>query len=87
MANFEEKINIILECPYCYENLIINEANVLNLRFFRHGIYKNTGKLINPYISNVVCDRYLLNKKISGCGKYIKITYNDNNYLIEKITI
>jgi hypothetical protein len=87
MSNFEKNINIVLECPYCYETIILYEPSLLKMRFFRHGIFKNTGKWINPYISNVVFDRYILNKKIAGCGKFFKIIYEDNNYYADPILV
>ncbi len=87
MANFDSNINIILECPYCYETITLYEPNLLKMRFFRHGIFKNTGLWINPYVSNVVFDRYILNKKIAGCGKFFKIIYKDNKYYTEKTLI
>ena len=85
MTNFQENINIKVYCPYCYEIIDIENKSLSDMRFFRHGIYKNTGKWINPYMSNIMCDRYLLNKKIIGCGKFLKIIYDGVNYKVDKI--
>jgi hypothetical protein len=84
MKNFQEIINIEVECPHCNDIIIIKETSLSDMRFFRHGIYKNTGKWINPYMSDVICDRYLLNKKIIGCGKFLKIIYDGTNYQVDK---
>lgn len=85
MDNFKENINIEVDCPHCNEIMTINDTTLCDIRFFRHGIYKNTGKWINPYMKNVVCDRYLLNKKIIGCGKFLKIVYDGSSYQVDKI--
>lgn len=80
MSNFFDYINIYLDCPHCYDNITLTNIDLLNNTIYRHGIFKNNGKLINPYMSNILCDRYLLNKKISGCGKHFKVIYNNCEY-------
>lgn len=80
MTNFQDNENIFFDCPHCEENFTLKQTDLFNNIIYRHGILKSTGKWINPYMSNLLCDRYLINKKISGCGKHFKVIYNGNNY-------
>ena len=62
--------NNIIICPHCNNYIIIKE---LNCGIFRHGIYKNTGKQINPHASKEMCDELVKEDLIYGCGKPFQI--------------
>lgn len=70
----------ILICPNCKEFIIIEKVNC---GIFRHGVFKNNGTQINPHETKQVCDYYIENNKIYGCGKPFKIIYKDNLFYIE----
>jgi hypothetical protein len=65
-----EKINIekemIVKCPHCNENIIIEQ---INCAIFRHGIYKHNLQQIDPHLNKERCDELIKNNKIFGCGK------------------
>jgi hypothetical protein len=70
----------ILTCPHCNEPIIIEK---INCAIFRHGILKTNGKQIDPHSSKELCDYYINNKLIYGCGKPFKIIYINNNLKTE----
>ena len=63
-------INIIIDCPHCNCPMEIVQ---LNCRIFRHGILRSNGMQIGPHSSKELCDYYVTNNKIYGCGKPFKI--------------
>jgi hypothetical protein len=69
-------INLIISCPHCLENILIEQ---LNCCIFRHGVFKNNGIQIEPHSPKEQCDHYIQNKLIYGCGKPFKIIKNENN--------
>lgn len=64
---------IVYECPHCQRSIIIIE---LNCKIFRCGIFKDTGKQLNPHASKDECDRVLKENLIYGCGKPFRITHD-----------
>ena len=73
-------VELIFTCPHCNEIIIVNKKD-LNCRIFRHGVYKNNHKQINPHLKKEICDFLVKNKLIYGCGKPFQIVYdNENNY-------
>ena len=71
----------IVQCPHCNEYIIIQE---LNCYIFRHGIFKISGEQINPHANKYLCDYYIHNNLIYGCGKPFKITLCEDNLIVEK---
>jgi hypothetical protein len=52
----------------------------LNCAIFRHGIYKKSGKQINPRMKIEECEKLIINDEIYGRGlqfKVIKSTLDD----------
>ena len=68
-------INIIIDCPHCNCPMEIVQ---LNCRIFRHGILKANNTQINPHASKELCDYYINNGLIYGCGKPFRILENNN---------
>jgi hypothetical protein len=68
----------IVKCPHCNELIIIEK---INCAIFRHGILKTNGKQICPHSSREMCEYYLSNNLIYGCGKPFKII--DKNGILE----
>ena len=68
---------LILNCPHC--DLII-EIEQLNCSIFRHGVFKNTNQQINQHETKKMCEKYVINDEIYGCGKPFKIINNNNNF-------
>ena len=67
--------NIIVKCPYCNDSILIEQ---LNCCIFRHGVLKSNGKQINPHATKELCEFYVKNKLINGCGKPFIIQFNEN---------
>ncbi len=59
---------IIVNCPHCKEYIQIFKKE-FNCKIFRHGIYKTSGKQINPHLEKHKCDALYNQGKIYGCGK------------------
>ena len=74
-----EDINIVV-CPHCQENIIIEK---LNCKIFRHGVYKDSGKQINPHLNKNKCDKLIKANKIYGCGKPFRVNVIENKYIAE----
>lgn len=74
------KIIAIVKCPHCDEYIMIEE---INCKIFRHGVFKNNGTQIDPHSSKKLCDYYIENNLIYGCGKPFILVVNNNNYKAE----
>lgn len=72
--------NNIVRCPHCYNFIIIEK---LNCGIFRHAIYKNNGKQIDPHSSKEICDKLLKEKLIYGCAKPFEIIKKDEKFKIK----
>jgi len=72
----ELKSEIIIICPHCSENILIYQ---LNCCIFRHGVYKETEKQIDPHLSKEECNKLFEEKLIYGCGKPFKIIKSDES--------
>jgi len=75
----ENKEEPILKCPHCDEYVIIEK---LNCGIFRHGIFVN-GKEMNPHTPKNLCEEFVKQKIIYGCGKPFRIFKDENKYNIE----
>ena len=71
--------NIIVVCPHCKEPILIEK---LNCCVFRHGMLKHNNTQIHPHASKVLCDFYITNKLIYGCGKPFQIIKIDEEWKI-----
>jgi hypothetical protein len=70
----EKKEEPILTCPNCKDLVLIKK---INCAIFRHGILKKNGKQINPHSQKELCEYYIKNDLIYGCGKPFRIINND----------
>ena len=71
-------INIIVKCPHCEQYMEIEQ---LNCKIFRHGTLRSNGKQIDPHSPKDLCDYYVKNEKIFGCGKPFRIEKNGDEYI------
>ena len=71
---------LIFICPHCENYLIMKK---LNCGIFRHGIFINNNKQIDPHSTKENCDNYVKNNLIYGCGKPFRIINMDNKWIIE----
>ena len=79
--SFNDKLtNLIVLCPHCQELILIEQ---LNCRIFRHGMFKDSGKQMDPHTPKEVCDELTNDNKIYGCGKPFKINVVDGTYIPE----
>lgn len=54
-------------CPHCRFPVEVLKKE-LNCRIFRHGVYKKTGKPMDPHAKKEVCDQHVRDKLIYGCA-------------------
>jgi hypothetical protein len=71
---------IIIECPHCKDNLIVN-LKELNCKIFRHGTYKDSYKQIDPHLDKENCDRLFNNGEIYGCAKPFELIEQNDTYV------
>lgn len=76
----EKKEELIVVCPHCNIPVIILE---LNCKIFRHAILKTTNQQIDPHANKEICDNYVKNNQIYGCGKPFKIIQKDEDLIPE----
>jgi hypothetical protein len=68
---------MIIKCPHCDEFIFIEE---LNCKIFRHGIFKKNMKQINPHSNKELCDFYIKNNLIIGCGKPFELIWENEEW-------
>lgn len=70
------KNNIIYNCPWC-NILNIVKIKELNCHIFRCGVFKDSGKQIDPHLPKKECIKIYKENKIYGCGNPYKIVFNE----------
>ncbi len=68
---------IIDKCPNC-NNLVFLLKKEFNCKIYRHGLYKDSYKQIDPHLNKEECDRLTKEGLIYGCGKPFKIVIDVN---------
>jgi hypothetical protein len=58
-------------------------SNQVNCGIFRHGVYIENNKQINPHAKKELCEKLVAEKLIFGCGKPFKLKFNGENYVGE----
>jgi hypothetical protein len=74
-----EDFIVICPNPQCKMHIIIEK---LNCFIFRHGILKSNGLQIDPHASKELCDYYIQNNLIYGCGRPFQIIKNDKGEFV-----
>ena len=69
---------IIVVCPHCHSQIIIQEVNC---QIFRHGVYKGNGEQLNPHALKEECDRAFAEGLLYGCGKPFRIDYTEEKWI------
>lgn len=72
-------VAFVIQCPHCNEYMLIEETNCC---IFRHGILKENCAQIDPHASIELCNYYIVNNKIYGCGKPFKLVQNTQHEYI-----
>jgi hypothetical protein len=72
---------LILKCPHCNEYIIIEK---INCAIFRHGVLKANGEQIDPHSPKELCEYYLKNNLIYGCGNPFRIKTKNGLFETEK---
>jgi|TARA_B110000467_G_C17858469_1_gene233561 hypothetical protein len=67
----------ILNCPHCKEFVQIFKKDI-KCAIFRHGIYKQNMKQMNPHAKKKVCDELKRRDLIYGCGKPFKLIFEND---------
>lgn len=57
---------IIVTCPHCGDQIVIEQVNC---NVFRHAVYRNTMKQIDPHTPKRVCDDLSAKGQVYGCAK------------------
>lgn len=71
---------VIFCCPHCDQMI---EVKNVNCAIFRCGMFK-TGNQIPPHESKILCDRYVEEDLIYGCGKPFQLIPNNEEYEVYK---
>jgi hypothetical protein len=75
----QNTLNIIVTCPHCLELVLIAE---LNCHIFRHGTFIANGQQVNPHATKEVCDYFVTNDMIYGCGKPFRVIKEANETFV-----
>lgn len=78
-TNEELKKDIVVTCPWCASPVLIEK---LNCRIFRHGTLISNGQQMNPHEAKQVCDYFIVNNMIYGCGNPFKIIEGEKKEFI-----
>ena len=70
---------IIVQCPHCKDYILVFKKE-LNCKIFRHGIFKDTMKQIDPHLKKDECDRLVTQNLIIGCGKPFQIIEDNGSF-------
>ena len=70
----------ILKCPHCREDIVIEK---INCAIFRHGVLKKNLQQIDPHSLQELCEYYVRNDLIYGCGKPFRIVTKNNVFETE----
>jgi len=73
----ELKEPLVVFCPHCKEIVLLEK---LNCCIFRHGVFKQNEKQMNPHAPKEECDRYVKEEKIYGCGKPFRVIKIGNEF-------
>jgi hypothetical protein len=63
-------ISLFAPCPHCGLPVEIIESNCC---IFRHGVYKDTLRQIDPHMPKEQCDALYESGKIYGCGQPFRL--------------
>ena len=74
---------IVITCPHCKDYIFVY-LKEFNCKIFRHGVYKDSLKQINPHLPKKDCDKLKDNDLILGCGKPFKLIQKDDKIIAEK---
>jgi hypothetical protein len=72
-------MEFIIKCPHCLDYIIIEK---INCGIFRHGVFISNGKQIDPHADKTMCDNYIKQNKIYGCGKPYQIIGEGDEYMV-----
>ena len=76
--------NYLLDkCPHC-KILVYLPVKDFNCKIYRHGVYKDNMKQIDPHMKKEECDRLAEEGLIYGCGKPFKIVHKGESCVLEK---
>jgi hypothetical protein len=68
----------VVICPHCSQHILIEK---LNCMIFRHGTFISNGQQIESHEIKDVCDYFVSNNMIYGCGKPFQIVLKENIYV------
>jgi hypothetical protein len=71
---------MIVICPNCSQFVEIVE---INCSIFRHGILKVSGQQIDPHTPKSLCELYVQDDLIYGCGKPFRIIEKEGTWIAE----
>jgi len=60
--------NIVVQCPHCKLMIQVLKKD-FNCKIFRHGMYRNNYRQIDPHLPKILCDALKERNLIYGCGK------------------
>jgi hypothetical protein len=64
----EKEIIHFIECPHCKLLCEIHSKDI-KCKIFRHAVFKDTLKFIDPHASKETCDKLVQSGKVWGCAK------------------
>jgi len=71
-------------CPHCKHSIIVYK-NDLNCRIFRHAVFKDSCKQVDPHLSKDQCELLYSTDKVFGCAKPFQIIIDNKMQLFAQI--
>ena len=72
---------LFFNCPHCSQEIVVFVKDI-NCRIFRHAIFKDSYKQIDPHLSLENCQKLINENKVYGCAKPFEILIKNEKYFV-----
>lgn len=73
---------LYFKCPHCLLDIHVMR-NELNCCIFRHGVYKNSYKQVDPHLNKEMCDKLVKDNMVIGCCKPFEVINKNNKLYVQ----
>jgi hypothetical protein len=77
--NSSRERDFFVECPHC-QGLV--QILAIKCGIFRHGVFKSTGRQLNPHETKERCESFVARGVVEGCGKPFMISKTDRSVAV-----
>ena len=73
------------DCPHCSSEIAVHIKD-LNCQIFRHAIFKDTYRQVDPHLCKEECDKLVRDDKVFGCCLPFEISRQHKGLIALKCT-